>query len=330
MSSCSNGIKWINSLFGDCIVTKRDQASFAIGLISTVFSLLASLPQIISNFKCKTVEGISPIFPSLLVFGDIFSMVGGFITGILATQIFTAIVYLICDSILLIQWVVYHFCYVNGKYKNSKKVANENSAEVQPPVPEISNNNMQETPDNLQENSGLDPEDSSQSLNSYSRASSAAGIVLVAVSKAKVDYKAPYKGSNLIGTIFGWCSGIIYTSSRIPQLIKNFKNHKVVDLNPLYFIIMFLANLFYVISILVRDTSPSYIWLQLPFMIGALGPICCDGCTLIQALIFGIDHSGQVSNSNEEDEQEVNKDQTNDTKEGTTEKKTDDVVVDNL
>ena len=315
-------IQWIYKIFGDCVLTSRDKISFTIGLISTCLSLIASLPQIITNFKSKSVEGISPIFPILLVFGDLFSFIGGFITGTLATQIITGIVYFICDTILLTQWIVYHFCYINGKPKKRNQNTDDlnDKQKISSPSnrrPSLSSDMDEEgnprsinrhPSSSIKIHNDEDSEYSSSSQDYSSHAQKISGVLGLAVGVgSKVNYSEPYKGSNLIGSIFGWCSGLIYTSSRIPQLIKNFRNHKVLDLNPLYFFIMFVANLSYVISILVKSTDGQYLWKQTPFIIGALGPVFCDGITLIQAICFGISKSNTYYQSDNASSQSQSK-----------------------
>lgn len=79
-----------------------------------------------------------------------------------------------------------------------------------------------------------------------------------------------YKLISILHHIF---SVKIFTVSRIPQIIQNFKQRKVIDLSPYYFIFL-------------RSVASDYMWKQAPFLSGALGPFACDMIILIQMIIF--------------------------------------------
>lgn len=108
----------------------------------------------------------------------------------------------------------------------------------------------------------------------------------VAVS-ASVDYGEPYRGEQIIGSLFGWVSGVIYTSSRIPQVALNFQRKFVLNLSPFYFVCTISGNITLLSSIFIRDNSAQYLWKQMPFIMGVLGPLCCDVITCFQMCIFG-------------------------------------------
>ncbi|KAF5187973.1 PQ-loop repeat family protein / transmembrane family protein [Thalictrum thalictroides] len=55
-------IKWVKSIFEDCLCDISDQVSFAFGLISLVCWGVAEIPQIITNFSNKSGHGVSLAF----------------------------------------------------------------------------------------------------------------------------------------------------------------------------------------------------------------------------------------------------------------------------
>ena len=110
VSMCEPGaIRWIEVAFNDCIVTSRDKVSFAVGLISNVVFLVSAVPQIVMNFKTKSVDGQSILFLLLLLIGSVFNLVGVLVTKGLITQILTGIFYVLSDGILLTQYILYTY-----------------------------------------------------------------------------------------------------------------------------------------------------------------------------------------------------------------------------
>lgn len=248
----SGAIGWIETVFGDCVVTARDKWSFWVGMFSNLIWLVSSTPQYIQNCKTKKVDGQSPFYFSLLFTGNVCSLVGLLVNGGLATQIIQAIIYVILDGILFGQYLYYRFVYYGCCHDHLKDL--EDGQEIQ-----------------NDENDDLD----------------AIGGVAVAGVAAAVDYAYPYSGTQLIGTLFGWVSSTIYICSRIPQLRKNFKTKMVKDVNPLYLAFAVAGNATYLISIWIKDLSAQYNWNQMPWIIGAGFPMACDITALIQMAIFG-------------------------------------------
>ena len=205
---CDAGaIKWIEDVFDDCIITPRDKWSFAIGLISTVIFLVSSLPQIILNFKEKKVDGQSPFFFSLLFCGSASNLIGVLITHGLITQIIQGVCYCLLDGILFGQFIVYKYI-----IKTGAKEAHESSYD------EAQN----------------ETEDVNDSGNPSTNALAIATLVSTA---SATDWARPYKKDQIVGSIFGWVATVIFTASRLPQIIQNAKQRAVDNLSPFYFIL---------------------------------------------------------------------------------------------
>ena len=254
---CPEGaVGWIETAFGECIVTARDKWSFWVGMFSNLIWLVSSTPQYIQNCKTKKVEGQSPFFFSLLFTGNVCSLIGLLVNGGLITQVIQSIIYCILDGILFAQYLYYRFIY--GKccgeknYEAEQEIVNEEREESVGPAMSI-----------------------------------ATGVAAV-VAAANVDYASPYTGKNLCGTLFGWVSSSIYIISRLPQMMKNIKQRKVIDLSPLYSLFAVLGNATYLASLWIKDTSAQFNWDQAPWIVGAGGPMLCDITFLIQMAVWGI------------------------------------------
>lgn len=258
---CEAGsIKWINDVFGDCIITTKDKWSFTIGLISTIIFLFSSFPQIIQNFRNKKVDGQSPFFFALLFTGSTLNFIGVLITHGLVTQIIQGVFYLLCDGLLLGQFIVYKYILK-------------------------SNSNEDSSLEECQEQSEDKSFDTDKKIEDEKR-TGGLSIAALVTTASSTNWSEPYKKDQLVGSLFGWFATVIFTVSRIPQIIQNFKQGKVIDLSPYYFILSILGNLTYAISIFLRSVASDYMWKQAPFLSGALGPFACDMIILIQMIIF--------------------------------------------
>ena len=273
---CPQGaVGWIESAFGECIVTARDKWSFWVGMFSNLIWLISSTPQYIQNCKTKKVEGQSPFFFSLLFSGNVCSLIGLLVNGGLVTQVIQSIIYCILDGILFAQYIYYRYVY--GKccgqkyYDADQEIVNEEREESVGPAMSI-----------------------------------ATGVAAAVVTASSgVDYASPYSGTHLCGTLFGWVSSSIYIISRLPQMMKNIKQRKVIDLSPLYSLFAVLGNGTYLASLWIKDTSAQFNWDQAPWIVGAGGPMLCDIIFLIQMAVWGIQTEEMPMKSASSEEESV-------------------------
>ena len=251
---CENGIKWIYDAFDDCIVTTTDKISFAIGLFSVIVWVFSAFPEIYTIYKTKNVEGISPFLFSFLVCADTMSLIGNILNGGLVTQIITCILYVTCDATCLLMYL-YYKC-IKGKCSGSAA-------------------------------SGYSKKDQSLEIPLIQTSTVLGTALLGAAATAAVDYGLPYRGKGLWGQIFGWASALICISSRVPQVLLNFKRRFVSNLSPYYFLCTILGNVSYFLSLLIRDQSAQFMWKEAPWIVECLGPLTCDIITAFQFCIFG-------------------------------------------
>ena len=98
---------------------------------------------------------------------------------------------------------------------------------------------------------------------------------------------SPFKGSVLIGRVFAWICTVLYMTSRIPQIWTNFKHRSVQGLSVLLFVLAFLANLLYSISVLANPKAAGpdqaeYLSESIPFLLGSGGTLIFDMVIIIQ------------------------------------------------
>ena len=254
-----NYIRWIKLVFNECVVTTDDKWSFGVGMLSNVIWLVCSLPQIIQNCQTKVVEGQSPFFFSLIFTANVVSYIGLLINGGLITQYLTSAIYVILDGILFLQYIIYSYCCK----QNVSPTQNESPENEDVIIP------------------------SSPSAMPMSVAGGTALLAATAVSK--IDYSAPYKKDTIVGTIFGWIGTVIYIISRIPQASKNCSDKKVRDLSPFYVFLSICGNITYALSIFIKSMDGTFLWGQLPWIVGCFGPMLFDFIFLFQMCIYGIE-----------------------------------------
>ena len=111
---------------GECLYSVRDYIAFAVGMSSIAFWIMCQLPQFISNCKKKSVAALSVWFLLQWFAGDFMNLVGCFLTNQLLTQKATAMLYIVMDVIVLIQWLYYAKC--------RKKSVDDDGTKLEDPV----------------------------------------------------------------------------------------------------------------------------------------------------------------------------------------------------
>lgn len=100
---------------------------------------------------------------------------------------------------------------------------------------------------------------------------------------------------HFIPQLLGWGSAILYCASRIPQIMQNFRNESVEGLSLVMFIFSVVGNitycvvsdssliyqetmliLFYIQSIILESTDPTYLLINYPWLLGSGGTLFFD------------------------------------------------------
>ncbi|XP_031493757.1 uncharacterized protein LOC116259906 isoform X2 [Nymphaea colorata] len=104
--------EWARVYMNYCICDAKDLASFSLGMLSVLSWSVAEVPQIITNYKTKTTEGISAAFLLTWVLGDLFNLFGCLLEpATLPTQFYMAVLYTATTLILTFQTVYYDHVY---------------------------------------------------------------------------------------------------------------------------------------------------------------------------------------------------------------------------
>ncbi|KAG9318857.1 hypothetical protein JVU11DRAFT_963 [Chiua virens] len=97
----------------------------------------------------------------------------------------------------------------------------------------------------------------------------------------------------IIGRIFAWLCTILYLTSRLPQIWKNYVRKSVEGLSIYLFIFAFLGNFFYVLSILTSPeahlpppASTEFFRESIPYLLGSGGTFVFDITIVTQSIIY--------------------------------------------
>jgi uncharacterized protein with PQ loop repeat len=89
-----------------------------------------------------------------------------------------------------------------------------------------------------------------------------------------------------IGRIVSWICTCLYLSSRIPQILLNFKRRSCHGLAIAMFMCALFGNITYATSILVKSLDPEYLMRALPFLLGTAGTVVFDIIIFLQWVMY--------------------------------------------
>ncbi|KAF8454985.1 PQ loop repeat-domain-containing protein [Terfezia claveryi] len=318
---CSPAAPYLVNLsifFGTCIPSHLSLISSVLGLCSISAWLFSQIPQVIKNYRNRSVEGLSALFLLNWFLGDICNFLGTVILNQMFFQKAIGAYYVTVDFALMLQFIWYGVFGITGK-----KASGYSALEVVVTDSDDSGD---------RERKGR--------AYSYGSASSSFGMgktaqmmlmfaTVVAIVSARPErkYVFPFIGGgaavalepvqistsgdwisiDTLGKILSWVSTSLYCTSRLPQLYKNYTRRTTAGLSIMLFVAAFFGNLFYSLSLLTNplgwaDYEPyggggiagpegskrSEWWANtLPFFLGASGVLCQDAMVYVQYLWWG-------------------------------------------
>ncbi|CAN6454571.1 unnamed protein product [Victoria cruziana] len=316
--------EWTRVYMNYCVCDAMDMASFSLGTLSVLSWSLAEVPQIITNYKTKTSEGISAAFLLTWVIGDLFNLFGCLLEpATLPTQFYTAVLYTATTLILTFQTAYYGHIYaalgtpslgqmrrneqIDDVLSNKKSGGKDEDLAVQnkkcnisTPIPVAAS---------VASYGSLGRERYYASLAtffffsfvlrksasdiSYTSLDHNSGTIIPTHRKLLqkiVLISSENNGSSSLGSYLGWAMAMVYMGGRIPQIYLN-------GLNPLMFLFALVGNSTYVASILVNSTEWSAIRPNLPWLVDAAACVVLDAFIIIQFIYYSCLRTKEVSNN---------------------------------
>ncbi|XP_059669540.1 uncharacterized protein LOC132314735 [Cornus florida] len=113
-------LQWAREYMNYCLCGVKDRVSLALGLISVISWGVAEVPQIVTNYKKKSTEGLSVAFLMTWIVGDFLNLFGCmFEPATLPTQYYMAMLFTVTTLILTAQTIyyghIYHRLKSNGR-----------------------------------------------------------------------------------------------------------------------------------------------------------------------------------------------------------------------
>lgn len=279
--------------------TDADYTAFYASWLSIAFYVFAMLPQLWKNYRLKSVDGLSFGFLFTWLLGDTSNMLGAILTDQYPNVKATSIYFLFSDVVILLQYAYYsrgfhlrlrktnrHSEDGDDSYGDDEEVGGDEFGEKTPLIDGDSNNRQ-----------------SYRSL-LVKPALTALCITLVqnfeyadAVSPFHPEQQAPLCNFSRklppLAVQFGygmaWLSGLLYFSSRIPQILTNYRQKSVRGLSVMLFVLTVAANLSYGVAIITRlpELNEQFYKSTLPYLIGSLGTLLFDLIILGQSFYYG-------------------------------------------
>lgn len=294
--------------------------SGAFSTLSLMSWICAQMPQIYTNYKTKSAEGISPLFLMLWFMGDFLSFTSCLLNDVvLKFQVYLSLFFICNDITLCYQYYYYNSVYPRKHLLESQK----NNVHEAADHPEgfshmtsvhsaTSSIHIRSHPEpsetlNLSQSEGSESSSfGSVSHLGHAKTSKMAAMGLLAnagaanaMSLSARSEVTSSSSTEALGLFLAWCCTAVYVSSRCPQLFKNYKRKSVNGILPLLFGSALVGNLTYTLSILtscefLSDPNKSlFFWRQLPYILGSSGTVVFDMAYFYQRYIYR--HSGQNS-----------------------------------
>ncbi|SCU80746.1 LADA_0B09296g1_1 [Lachancea dasiensis] len=293
------------------IVLNSQTVSGITGSISIACWIIVFVPQIYENFYRGSAEGLSLLFVVLWLLGDIFNVAGAILQGLLPTMIILAAYYTVADIVLLIQCLFYgseekvdpvHLSPANPinervledvfqehqpllhkgkKHHNHAATAQESSAGAS-----SSSATAQSTFD-----ASIDV---SQTRNYAINTLMILGVIIGGFLSWYISYlkdpnpinKEPDLQLNWVAQFFGYLSAVLYLSSRVPQILLNYKRKSCEGISFLFFLFACIGNITFIISVLSISLKSRYLLVNASWLIGSSGTLFMDFIIFLQFFAY--------------------------------------------
>ncbi|WFD30106.1 hypothetical protein MSPP1_001122 [Malassezia sp. CBS 17886] len=276
-------------------VLRAGMLSEAAGAASLLVWIFAQSPQLWTNYKARSVDGLSSVFLLQWALGDATSLVGAVLTEQPRIQIIIAVYMLFVDLCLCAQFWSARITRHGSNIVLLGAFAWFGLTPLAPGWGERTGGVYRSAPFGHGRGSAAPqhalPMQGPFRAASFARPLDVAAFVTqpldAAASVARRGRAPTVSRSHMAGRISAWTGTLLYTTSRLPQIWTNFLRHSVQGLSVLLFLSAFVANLLYSVSILTNPRAQGasrvpFLRESLPFLLGSCGTLVFDLVILVQ------------------------------------------------
>ncbi|KAI1292380.1 PQ loop repeat-domain-containing protein [Xylaria venustula] len=288
------------------------------GSVSLTAWICLLIPQLITNYKAKSAEGLSMGFLAIWLFGDVTNLSGALVTGLAPTATALAGYFCLSDLILVTQCLYYNIRNARIARQRRRSSGGTESSEERPLLRRNSTASTSHPRRSRREQSNPDAikrvatGESEPSKTSPWLTNSLALLAIHVVGAAGwfISYRVgawdqpdgadapdPSSPASVSGMVLGYASAICYLCARIPQIVKNYKEKSCEGLALLFFLFSLTGNLTYGLSVFSYSQDSQYLIKAVPWLVGSLGTIVEDFIIFYQFRIYSHqDHLANGSN----------------------------------
>ncbi|CAI2163244.1 10076_t:CDS:2 [Funneliformis geosporum] len=261
-------IRWIHSVFGFCVYSNQE------ALVSDIFGYLciacwlnAQFPQVLTNYRNRSADGLSLPFLTNWLLGDIANLLGSIQSESEEVPLpdRRLSMLLLKDSIL--EGAKKSYTFPTRKKQSYKRIPSVVFAVL------------------LFTFHSTTSISSSFSTSRFSTIHDEIGsqeTTLRGNAKLLSEHNVIF-----IGRVMAWTCSLFYLTSRMPQIWKNYTRSSVEGLSVFMFIFAALGNLNYTLSIFTNPSkSESYLREAFPFILGSVGTLMFDVTIFLQWCIW--------------------------------------------
>jgi uncharacterized protein with PQ loop repeat len=223
--------------------TVGQKLAWIFSTVSNALWLFVFIPQLYQNYKAKDSKGLSLLLLFCLIVGDIFSIISAHAKHLNPVIIYAAAYHIVLDVIIIAQILYYR----------RKSILMQIGTIIQDTITES-------TP--LIDNFSDESEDFISKYPYFNLTLNEISFVILStlmVIGTQVFMLLNKNDIDITADIIAWLATAIFMLARIPQIILNFTRKSTKGLSLLSFIIINIANLFFLLSVLIilYDLNPN-------------------------------------------------------------------------
>ncbi|KAI1152121.1 PQ loop repeat-domain-containing protein [Nemania diffusa] len=289
------------------------------GSVSLTAWICLLIPQLITNYKAKSAEGLSMGFLAIWLFGDVTNLSGALVTGLAPTATALAGYFCISDIILITQCIYYNVRNARIARRRRQSSATEASEDepllrrssTNPPSSHIRHSHHEESSLHGIKRVATSDDELTSSNSWINNSLAIFAIYIVGAAGWFISYRfgawdkpdgdaAPDSSSPaaISGMVLGYASAICYLCARIPQIIKNYQQKSCDGLALLFFLFSLTGNMMYGLSVFSYSQDSAYLIKATPWLVGSLGTMIEDGIIFYQFSIYSHTYPRELDSEN--------------------------------